>query len=450
MRVRNGIFRGRAGNDEGFSRWTLTASAALIAVLGAIAILNRSSQVPVRPPTQSPDAHTLCDIAPANDVGAVEAAINGCSDGSLIRFPARASYVLDDTIFVKDRHNLVIDGNSSTFKISTDGQTKPSINRIAPGYDEKSKNGGNWMLLRGTNITLKNLKAIGSFPPPLNGEPRDIVRENRPEYVKDVDGDGKIRYAEFMSNFGVYGTDGAYLQDLTGVAPWGDTVTTATDLYVDNFFNEHGGEPKVGNFAKNVFVKRVNSESPSRHCYAITSGVNMWVEDSYCKSAWYGGTDQELDDASHPMEGIHFLRNTFEGFTSFGYLLPVAGTKTKDISVEGNLFKTAPDVKCNPTIGMGGYPDVLESIMNISIENNTIVTYGTAINLDSIAGGKIANNKIIILKDQVPGCNTADGTAPIIKVSPRSTGVVQEGNGPDALGADGSAAKGRDSAERRP
>jgi len=422
--------------------------AAALAVFGIVFVLRTPAQNPGQKPGQNPGqsggprsvptpAQIFCDIAPDNDVLAIEAAINGCSDGSSIRFPVGVQYVLNDTIFVKDRHNLVIDGGGSTFKLATDGQTKPSISRIAPGYNEKSKNGGNWMLLRGTNITLKNLKAIGSFPPALNGEIRDIKAENRPEYVTDDDGDGQIRYAEWMSNFGVYGTDGAYLQDLSGFAPWGDTITAATDLYVDNFNNEHGGDPKTGNFPRNVFAKRVTSEGPSRHCFALTSGFNLHIEDSYCKSAWYGGTDQELDNPNHPLEGVHFLRNTFDEFNLFGYLIPVAGARTRDISIKGNLFKTSPDVKCNQSIGTGGYPDVLETIKELTIENNTIVTYGTAISLDSIAGGKIRNNKITTLPEDGAGCGTEQGAAPPIKISPRSIGVVQENNGPDAPGAVG-------------
>ncbi len=60
-------------------------------------------------------AESFCDITPANDVLAIEAAINGCADGSTVRFPENASYVLGDTIFVRDRNNLVIDGRGSTF-----------------------------------------------------------------------------------------------------------------------------------------------------------------------------------------------------------------------------------------------------------------------------------------------------------------------------------------------
>lgn len=389
-------------------------------------------------------AESFCDISPANNVLAIESAINGCADGTTIRFPADASYVLSDTIFVRDRHNLVIDGRNSQFTITTDGETKPSINRIAPGYNQNSFNGGNWMLLRGTNITLKNIRAIGSFPPGLNGEARDITKENRPEYINDEDGDGRYRYTESMSNFGVYGTDGALLQDLYGKAPWGDTVTTGTDHYVDNFYNEHGGETRLegsntvnlGNYTRNLTVTRVRSEEPSRMCFALTSGRIMTVQDSYCKSAWYGGTDQEIDEYRQPLESVSFLRNTFEGFNLFGYLLPVAGVYTSDIHIKYNSFITPPDTQCNPTIGLGGYPDNPETIKGAYIENNTMVAYATAIQLDSVAGGTIKNNKITTIEGG--GCGNGVGSpAPLVNVSARSTNVAQENNGPNAPGAAG-------------
>lgn len=410
-----------------------------LAVIGTILIINSR-------------AAGYCDIAPANDTLAVEAAINGCADGSTIRFPANASYSLNDTIFVKDRHNIVIDGQGSTFTITTDGLTKPSIQRLRPdmgnAYD-CSKAGGNWMLLRGTNVTLKNMKAVGSFPPGLNGETRDIQKENRPEYLeehKNVCSSNPnyawIRYAEWMSNFGVYGTNGAHLQDLSGKAPWGDTVTTATDLYVDNYDHKFGGETRnengatinAGNYAQNVTVKNVDSEEASRMCYGLTSGRNMTVEDSYCKSAWYGATDQEIDNVQQPLTSVYFFRNTFEGFHLFGYLLPVAGSNVRDIQIKDNVFTTPPDRQCNATIGMGGYPDVLTKINGVYIENNTMVSYGTAISLDSVANGTIKNNKITTLTGG--NCGGADGSAaPIVKVSDRSAGIVQENNGPNAPGA---------------
>ena len=380
---------------------------------------------------------SACVINPGHTADEIERAINGCGNGTpddvtTVRFPANASYVLKDTIYVKDRHNMVIDGRGSTFKITTDGQTKPTLRRLNPKY-ARSYNGGNWMLLRGSNITLRNLTAVGSFEPAVKGEPRKLAAENRPEYLAK-NAAGRTRYSEAMSNFGIYGTDGAYLENLTGKFPWGDTVTTATDRYVDNFYGEHGGAAGQGNYARNVLVKRVRAEGTSRMCFGLTSGVDMWVEDSSCKSAWYGATDQEIDNPDQPLMGVHFLRNTFEDFNLFGYLLPVAGTNTSDIDIRGNVFRTPPDSKCAAIIGMGGYPKIQAKIKDVTIENNTMVTYGTAIKLDSIAGGTVRNNRITTRTDG-NDCGKASGKGSAVDVSARSTGVAVANNGPDAPGA---------------
>ncbi len=371
-------------------------------------------------------AEAFCDINPSNDNPSIQQAINGCADGTTIRFPVGASYSLPDTIYVKDRNNLVIDGRGSTFTITTQGNTKP----ISPVSG--STNGGNWLVLRGTNITLKNIKAVGSFPlgakpgVPRNGE-RSLSRENDPGVVEG--------YAEYMSNFGIYGTVGVYLEDLEGWSPWGDMIVSAPDQYVD------GSTP---DFARSIYIKRVKSHSPSRHCWALTSGSDQWIEDSYCGDAWYVGTDEETDTGTDPatgatlyqdLVGVHLLRNTFEGIHLGGILFPVPGPNVRDIEIRGNVFLTAADVPCNTIIVIGGYPNNPETFKNVIVENNTILTYGgRGIGFDHVEGGSIKNNKITTISEA--GCGTAAGPAPMIEVT-SSTNVVQENNGPNAPGADG-------------
>lgn len=391
-------------------------------------------------------AASYCDITPSNTAEAIEAAINTCGDGSNVRFPLNASYTLIDTIYVRDRNNMVIDGNGSTFKITTDGQTKPTLGRLDPAYIN-SYNGGNWILLRGSNITLKNMSAVGSFPLASDGTARSLAAENKPEYITP-NAAGRIKYSESMSNFGIYGTDGAYLEDLSGRAPWGDTVVTGPDKYVDNTGNEHGGgtavdykgeTQKTGNYSKNVFVKRVHSEATSRMCYAFTSGYNIWLQDSTCKSGWYAASDQELDASYQPLTGVHILRNTWDGFGVGGILFPVAGPNIHDIELRDNVFLTGPDQPCNPSIvaGTTDYYNTNHLTMgNVSVENNTIVAYGTAIVFEAVTNGTIRNNKITTLTGA--GCGTANGPAPLTKTA-NSTGIVVDNNGPDAPGAGGTA-----------
>lgn len=360
-------------------------------------------------------ATSYCNIYPANNNASINSAIAGCADGKTIRFPSNASYTLPDTIFVRDRNNLVIDGRGSTFTITTQGNTKPNL----PSYfNQAGKNGGNWALLRGTNITLKNMTAVGSFP--LAGQTRDLARES-----------AEPGYAEYMSNFGIYGTNGAYLQDLVGKKPWGDTVVTGPDTYTDNANGSHGGP----NYATNVSIKNVRSEEASRMCFALTSGNNMWLEDSYCKNAWYGGSDEELDNPQQPMVGLHVLRNTFEGFNLFGFNIPVPGPNVKDIEIKGNTFLTSADQKCNPVVIVGGYPTNPDTFKNVTIDYNTFTTYGTAIAVDHINVGSISNNKVTTKPGG--GCALGAGQpAPLVTVS-NSTSLVQSNNGPNAPGAAG-------------
>jgi fibronectin type 3 domain-containing protein len=367
--------------------------------------------------TSISQAETFCDINPENNNASIDEAISSCADGTTVRFPENASYSLPDTIFVKDRHNLVIDGRGSTFTITTEGDTKPYL------PDGVSRNGGNWLILRGTNITLRNIISVGSFPlgakPGVEGQTRDIAKQNEPGVVEG--------YAEYMSNFGLYGVNGVYLEDLQGWSPWGDVVTSGPDTYVDG---------STADYTNNVFIKRVQSVSSSRHCWALTSGSNIWIEDSVCRDAWYIGTDQEIDNLDQPLIGLHILRNTFDGYGLGGITVPVAGVETRDIEIIGNIFLTPVDLPrtCNSVIGIGGWPENPNVFENVTIRNNTIPAYdgSPAIQLDNIKNGLVKDNKIT----SAPG-GSCSNEPPKVTVTD-STEMTVENNGPDAPGADGS------------
>ncbi|MGB9376925.1 MAG: hypothetical protein WCB04_05345 [Mycobacteriales bacterium] len=299
--------------------------------------------------------------------GELNAFIASVPDQSTIQFPQSGCYKGAATIVVKDHRNLVIDGGGSTFTITSQGNTKP----VGPGG---GKNGGNWMLLRGDTVTLRKMTAIGSFP--LAGQTRCLGCENLPGY------------AEYMSNFGVYGTTHATLQDLTGRAPWGDTVTAGPDSYVDN--------TGVPNYVSGLHVQRVQSVSTSRDCFALTSGTDLWITDSSCKDAWYGGSDEELDSSGQPLNGVHILGNTWDGFGLFGITVPVAATNTGNIEVRNNTFLTTADNACAATVSVGGYPTNPPVFTNVTVDNNTMASKGgTLVLFDHVNTGSIQHNKIV-------------------------------------------------------
>ncbi len=320
-------------------------------------------------------ANVICHIDPPDGEAAITAAIAGCADGSTVRFPPDRSYTQAGKIQVTDRRNLVIDGNGSTFTTTARGR-----NFNGPH--------GNWVVLRGFNITLRNMTSKGSFTGYV-GHPRSLA-------LISPDPD----FSEAAPNYGLYGVDTVHLIDVKGFYPWGDGVTTGPDEYVD------GSTP---DYTRNVFIKRMQVETTARHCWAPTSGTNIWIEDSSCTDAWYVGLDAEADNLIQPLQSHHYLRNTFSGFNTAGIFVPVAAAdgSTRDFEIRDNVFLTSPDNKCAASIHIGGYPDSNPArFHNVVVTGNQIEHYGSAIVYDHVEGGSISGN--ILTRALVPG-STAEG-----------------------------------------
>lgn len=303
----------------------------------------------------------MCSIDPADGEVAIMAAIARCPDGSIVRFPSNRAYHQNNRILIKDRRNLTIDGNGSTFTTSAT-QAKEEVN-------------GNWVVLRGSNITLQNMTAVGAFD---LEPPRSFAK-----YPAGV--------SEAHMNFGIYGTDTVHLTDLKGSRPWGDGVTTGPDGYLD-------GSVVTANwrFATNVHVSRVEIEHTARVCFAPTSGINIWIEDSTCRDAWASGLDAEVDTPTEPLQGLHILRNTFDGYAQGAIFIPIAGEPgmVRDIEIRGNKLISGPDNQCNQSILIGAYPNATNMMQNVVVEDNEIWALTRAIEYNHVSGGSILRNTI--------------------------------------------------------
>lgn len=346
---------------------------------------------PTTPTTAPPTSAPTCNVDPADGETAIMAAIEGCPDGSTVLFPAGRSYTVGRKIEVKDRRDLTIDGNGSTFTSTADGTTTQAVNGV-------------WVLLRGSNVTLKNMTSVGSFDVP---GPRSLAKLTAP------------RFTEAAMGYGLYGVDGARLVDVKALRVWGDGVTTGPDTYVDG---------STADYTRNVHIERMHVETTGRHCWAPTSGENITIQDSVCKDAWYGGLDAELDDVAQPLRGHRYLRNTFDGYFMFGAIVPVIGNNgtTADIEIRGNRFLTPADNVCNPIIQVGAYPDTNPNVADnvVVADNDIVVTQGVTIILDHVRGGSITGNTINL--EDTAGCNWPNPVEPV-KVT-NSTNVTVSGN----------------------
>ncbi len=372
------------------TRYWLPALAAVV-LLGGVVVVNSGRNGP-----DGPDG--VCAIDPGNGEAAISKAIATCPNGSTVRFPVNGAYTTAGRIEVRDRHNLTIDGNGSTFTSSADGTVTQAVNPV-------------WLILRGRDITLKNMTAIGSFDIP---GPRDLSKLQPP------------RFTEAAPGFGIYGADTVKLLDVQALRVWGDGVTTGPAHYADA---NHVG---ATDFARNVIVDRMSVETTGRMCWGPTSGENVVIQNSSCVDAWYGGLDAEADGFTQPVKGHKYLNNTFDGYGNFGIFVPVAGEPgyTRDIEIRGNRFLTEPDKECSATITVGGYADTNpRTFENVIVANNEIRFMATAVWLDHVVGGAALDNAMLRLPP--PAGYTATGWCGVdepVRVT-NSTDVVVEGNG---------------------
>jgi hypothetical protein len=310
-------------------------------------------------------ASSVCNIAPADSDEAVNVAIASCPDGSTVRFPAGATYHQDASIVVRDRSNLVIDGNGSTFKSSAPNNKLQSV--------------PNWRLFKARNVTLKNMTAVGNFFPT---GPRSLATVN-----------DEFGTCEFNGGFLVNGGEGVWLTDLKAHNVCGDGFGT----HRSEFFDQ--GVPNE--MPKNIHMIRVEAKTTARMCFGPTQVDGLWIEDSLCQDAWYAGFDAESDGRDDPVKDIHLLRTTFDGYNHAGIFVPVPGLpgSTRDIEIRGNRLLTGPDKVCNQSIQVGGYPDipaeeVTRVFENVVTEDNEVTALTRAIVYDHVVGGAIRNNRI--------------------------------------------------------
>ena len=290
---------------------------------------------------------------------------------------------------------MTIEGNGATFRSSAENDGHRLANP-------------NWLILRGRNVRIRNMKIVGNFH--LSGE-RSLPRVNEASKGGDAG-------ATPNAGIGIYGGDGVHVSDIDISDVFGDGVLTGVSEYVD--------PTMPSQTPRNVRVQRVDARKTARHCFSPNQVVGFWLEDSTGSDCWYGALDAELDDVRQKLQDVHVINNTFSDFNLFGIIVPVAGDgdSTRDIEVRGNRFLTAPDQPCNPLVEVGIYPTNPNRFKNVVVEGNSLKAHGAAIAFLHVDGGRIRGNEI---EHSDKNC-FAPLKTPIVRLR-RSTGVTVEDNG---------------------
>lgn len=300
-----------------------------------------------------------CDIDPADGQDAIAEAIQGCSDGTTVRFPPERIYYQTDEISVVGRSDLVIDGNGSTFVSSSPNDTSASI------YDARP----NWQIVEGAGVTLHNMTIRGNLPPGGRG----IMPGN-----------------QYNAGIVIYGGDRIRVADVSVFSVFGDFVV----VNPSGFF--HGLGALDGQVPTNVEVDRLHGESAARQCVAVTAARGFWLRDSTLRDCYQNGVDLEPDVAGEPVQDVHILSNTISEYYFSAIVVPTAygDGDVSGIEISGN--RTSASDTCYPAVMLGGVQANTVPLHAITVTDNTLETLNEGVRATYVASGTVTGNQVTI------------------------------------------------------
>jgi hypothetical protein len=372
-------------------RAALAAAGLLVLVVAAVLLLTGDDDLkPATGPHAIPASIAAdCSKDVQRELSAFIASVPA---GATVRFPSGGCYAQGDSIAVRDKSRLTIDGNGSTFRSS---------------FENTATRGAhpNWLILRGRDVRITDMKVVGNF---------HVTGKRSQQRVNQISTEGEAgATSQPNAGIGIYGGDGVHVTDLDVRDVFGDGVLTGVTEYVD--------PSRASETPRDVHVERVTTTKAARHCFSPNQVIGFWLEDSVGKDCWYGALDAELDSPTQKLQNVHLLRNTFSDFNLLGIFVPVAGDgdNTRDIEIRGNRFLTPPDQPCNTIIEVGVYPENPRTFKNVVVEDNEMHTGGVAVSFDHVEGGSIKGNRVAY-KDI--GCEETTDATPFVRVT-RSQGV---------------------------
>ena len=142
-------------------RMRLTAALVLVGFL-ATPMSAASAATPPTTGRRTYDVPSSIDPTGATDVtAALTSFIQHVPDHSLIRFPSKARYRIESIVLVGNRHDLVIEGNNSTFFATTTGQGQTPIGPAGVrGHWPRHRS--QWIVYDSTNIDVRDIAIVGA------------------------------------------------------------------------------------------------------------------------------------------------------------------------------------------------------------------------------------------------------------------------------------------------
>jgi hypothetical protein len=306
-----------------------------------------------------PSSRPICNIAPADGHAAIIAAIDACPNGSTVLFPPHESYTITDRIEVKSRHDLVIDGNGSTFT-NTRAPTPPT------GVQKP-----NWWLENNTDLVVRNMTVRGAFD-------ASISRPGTPPVWQNI---------QWEHGFTVVGGVGIWIQDVAVTNVWGEFVCTQPL----NGIEGSGGEPR------NVHIERLTGSGAARNGVAFVGCIDCWLEHSTLSNVFLMGIDLEPDVPNEFVRRIHIRNVAVNGVFGAPVAIPFKFSPgdIADIEIRGLTMSQSSDI-CYAAVQIG-YPEQQENttiLHGIVIEDNQFKSKYHGVILKDVGSGSVRNNHI--------------------------------------------------------
>lgn len=320
-------------------------------------------------------------------------------DGSTIVFPPNACYRVEQPVNIVDRSGLTFDGNGATFRATT------------PGDSGRKQ----WQLIGGSNLTLRNLTAVGVNP--------------TPHYVSDF---------EWQHNYSIQGVDGVVLDRVTGLNAYGDFVSIDPD---------RRREPAVP--SRNVTVKGSTFRVAGRQGISCTFCDGLTVEGNVLDGVGQSAIDWEIEHVDWHGRNLRVSDNRI-GHVHFAFLASTgASADISNVFVTRNTMERFPDT-CIPPVYLVTPPHGLST--NFVFEGNQLRSLSDGVFASGAKGVTVRGNTVEV-KDTA-GCgstagvrvaksqggavvgNTFRGTNPTFQADPESGGFAVCGNTTDKAAAE--------------
>ena len=312
----------------------------------------------------------------------INAWLAGLPSGATARFREGACYAQDDTLLLRDRRLLVVDGRGATFKA------------ITPGHPNRA----NWRISGGRDVHLKNMTIRGIGMPAARGQAGG--------------GNSHQHGVAFDAVVGASLTN-ARILDVAG-----DGVEAEPDA-TRHPGVDYGELPP----ARSILVSRVRIEHAGRHGVGLTSVDGFTLRDSYIHDVYNDSIDIEIDVYEVRTRNITIERNRF-GAVYFAVLQnsPGVAPDNENITFRNNVMTVPPDTCFAPvTIGVEGLRKT-----GYSVTGNRLLTRGDGMSFIDVEG-RVTGNTLIY--KGTGGCNNTNWTPPYsLPIREAGSELVIEGN----------------------